>query len=90
MLTYTLFEEESHRFVVNQYRWEENRNGNLIGVDMENGETRFTWQPRGSQFTIHTHVPKNAIKFRIKQPPILNKEDTLKQINYEDSWVEIL
>ncbi len=90
MLTYTLFEEENHRFVVNQYRWEENRNGNLIGVDMENGETRFTWQPHGSQFTIHTHVPKNAIKFRIKQPPILNIEDTLKQINYEDSWVEIL
>ena len=90
MLTYTLFEEENHRYVANQYRWEENSNGNLIGIDIETGETRFTWQPHGSQFTIHTRVPQNAVKFKIKQPPILNMEDTLKQINYDDSWVEIL
>ena len=90
LLTYTLFEEENHRFVANQYRWEENRNGNLIGIDIESGETCFTWQPHGSQFTIHTRVPQNAVKFRIKQPPKLNVEETLKQINYSDDWVEIL
>ncbi len=90
LLTYTLFEEENHRFIANQYRWEENRNGNLIGVDVESGETRFTWQPHGSQFTIHTRVPKNSIKFKIKQPPVLDVEKTLRQINYDDSWVEIL
>lgn len=90
MLSYTLFEEENHRFVTNQYRWEENENGNLIGIDIETGETRFTWQPHGSQFTIHTRMPKNAVKFKIKQPPILSIEKTLKQIKYNDSWVEIL
>lgn len=90
LLTYTLFEEENHRYVANQYRWEENNNGNLIGIDIETGDIRFTWQPHGSQFTIHTHVPPNAIKFKIKQPPTLDVEEILRQINYNDNWVEIL
>ena len=90
LLSYTLFEEENHRYVVSAYRWEENPNGNLIGVNIETGETCFTWQPHGSQFTIHTRVPQNAVKFRIKQPPMLDFEETLKQINCDDGWVEIL
>lgn len=90
LLSYTLFEEENHRYVASNYRWEENPNGNLIGIDCETGDTCFTWQPHGSQFTIHTKVPANAIKFKLKQPPTLNIEETLKQINYDDSWVEIL
>ena len=90
LLTYTLFEEENHRYVANQYRWEENRNGNLVGIDIETGDTCFTWQPHGSQFTIHTRVPRNAVKFKIKQPPKLDVEETLRQIKYSDDWVEIL
>lgn len=90
MLTYCLFEEENHRYAANAYRWEENKNGNLVGIDIETGEQRFTWQPHGSQFTIHTKVPKNAIKFKIKQPPTLDIEETLQQIHYTDDWVEIL
>lgn len=90
MLEYSLFEEENHRFIVNQYQWKENNNGNLIGVDIETGETRFTWQPHGSQFTIHTKVPQNSVKFKIKQPPMLDVEKTLRQINYDDCWVEII
>lgn len=90
LLTYTLFEEENHRYTTNAYHWEENRNGNLIGVDIETGETRFTWQPHGSQFTIHTRTPKNAVKFRIRRPPVLSMEATLKQINFSEDWIEIL
>ncbi len=90
LLSYTLFEEENHRYAASSYRWEENKNGNLIGIDIETGETRFTWQPHGSQFTIHTNIPSNAVKFRIKQPPKLDVEETLKQINYGEDWVEIL
>lgn len=90
MLSYSFFEEENHRFIANAYHWVENSNGNLIGVDLETGETRFTWQPHGSQFTIHTRIPKNAVRFKIKQPPVLDVEETLKQINYDDSWVEII
>ena len=90
LLTFTLFEEENRRFVASQYKWVENKNGNLDGYDIETNKKRFTWQPHGSQFSIYTPVPKNAIKFRIKQPPTLDVEETLRQINYDDSWVEIL
>lgn len=90
LLTYTLFEEKNHRFATNAYRWIENKNGNLIGVNKKTGENCFTWQPHGSQFTIHTKVPSKTIKFKIKCPPVLNVEHTLKQINYDDSWVEIV
>ena len=90
LLSYTLFEEENHRYAASNYSWEENKNGNLIGRDIDTGEIRFTWQPHGSQFTIHTKVPSNAVKFKIKQPPMLDVEMTLNQINYDDDWVEIL
>ena len=90
LLSYTLFEEENHRYVANQYRWEENKNGNLIGIDLDTGDIRFTWHPHGSQFTIHSRVPQNAVKFKIKQPPTLDVEETLRQIHYNDNWVEIL
>lgn len=90
MLSYTLFEEENHRYAANSFIWEENDNGNLIGRDIETGEQRFTWQPHGSQFTIHTRIPQPAVKFQIQQPPKLDVEATLKQIDYSDDWVKIL
>lgn len=90
MLSFTMFEEENHRYVASSYHWEENRNGNIIGINIETGETCFTWQPHGSQFTIHTKIPANAVKFKIKQPPTLDMEETLRQIDYNDNWVEIL
>lgn len=90
MLSYTLFEEENNRFRTSDYVWEVNTNGNLIGKDIDTEETKFTWQPHGSQFTIHTKVPKNAIRFTIKQPPILSKKAILDTIGYDESWIEIL
>ncbi|MDO4161350.1 MAG: hypothetical protein Q4D41_12940 [Prevotellaceae bacterium] len=90
MLNYCLFEEENHRFRTSDYEWEVNTNGNLIGKDVNSGETCFTWQPHGSQFTIHTRVPEDAIKFTVKQPPLLTKEDILKTIEFDSSWVNIL
>lgn len=90
LLSYCLFEEDNHRFRTSDYVWEINPNGNLIGKLIETGDVCFTWQPHGSQFTIHTHVPKNAIKFSIKQPPLLTKEDILKTIQFDSSWVEII
>lgn len=90
MLSFSLFEEENSRFVVSNYRWEENSNGNLIGINIETEETCFTWQPHGSQFTIHSKIPQNALKFRIKKPPKLDVEETMKQIGFNDEWVEII
>ena len=90
LLSYTLFEEDNHRFRVNDYIWEVNPNGNLIGKDIQTNETCFTWQPHGSQFTIHTKIPKNAVKFTIKRPPLLTKDDILDAIQFDESWVEIV
>ncbi len=90
LLSYTLFEEDNHRFRTSDYIWEVNSNGNLIGKHIETGVICFTWQPHGSQFTIHTHVPENAVKFTIKRPPILKKEDILEVIDFDESWVEII
>lgn len=88
MLSYRLFEEETHRFRTTDFRWMVNRNGNLEGRDA-NGALRFTWQPHGSQFTIHTPIPESAIKFQVKKPPFISKEDALRDIGFDESWVTI-
>ncbi len=90
LLSFVLFEEENHRYRTSDYVWEVNNNGNLIGRQIETGEICFTWQPHGSQFTIHTHVPENAAKFTIRHPPILAKEDILRVINFDKDWIEII
>ena len=90
LLSYCLFEEENHRYRTSDYIWEVNRNGNLVGRNIETGLVQFTWQPHGSQFTIHTIVPKNSVKFTIKQPPIITKENILKTVGFDKSWVTII
>lgn len=87
---FLLFEEENHRFRTNDYYWELNKNGNLIGKNKSTDETCFTWQPHGSQLTIHTNVPSSTVKFKIKHPPVITKKDVLKSINFDSGWVEII
>ena len=89
LLSYRLFEEETQRYRTTDYHWKVNKNGNLIGYD-HNEKACFTWQPHGAQFTIHTEVPEEAVKFRVKQPPTLKKEDVLKSIDFDESWITIL
>ena len=89
LLSYRLFEEETQRFRTTDYHWEVNPNGNLIGLDHSN-RICFTWQPHGAQFTIHTEVPKEAVKFRIRKPPTLNKSDVLTGIKFDESWITIV
>lgn len=89
LLTYKLFEEETRRYRTTDYHWTVNSNGNLIGLDCNN-HIRFTWQPHGSQFTVHTSVPKEAVKFKLRMPPKLNKEDVLKVIDFDFGWVNII
>ena len=89
LLSYTLFEEETLRYRTTDYHWNANKNGNLIGLD-KNEKVCFTWQPHGSQFTIHTEIPENAIKFTIKQPPRLEQKDILEKLNFDSSWITIV
>lgn len=90
LLDYCLFEDENRRFRTNDYLWEVNPNGNLIGKDITSGKVCFTWQPHGSQFTILAAVPENAVKFKIKRPPRLTKNDVLNTIHFDPSWIEII
>lgn len=89
-LSYCLFEEDNHRFAASDYVWEVNANGNLIGRHVNTGDICFTWQPHGSQFTIHTRVPENAVKFTIRKPPLLTKDDVLNTVGFDASWVNIV
>lgn len=88
-MNYCLFEEETHRYASNDYYWEINRNGNLIGKEINSGKHVFTWQPHGSQFTIHEDIPLNAIKFSLEKPPVINSDVILDSIGFDSSWVKI-
>lgn len=90
LLDYCIFEEDTNRYRSSDYYWEVNKNGNLIGKTVIGDETRFTWQPHGSQFTIHCEVPHDAVKFSIKRPPIISREQILEAINFEESWIKII
>lgn len=85
---FCLFEEQCVQFPANQYQWFQNRNDNFIGK--LDSRTYFTWQPDGSQFTIHTRVPDNAIKFRVKRPVNIPINEMLKTVGFEESWVTFL
>lgn len=90
LLTYVLFEEENHRFRVTDYEWKVNQNGNLKGFLKGSNQHTFTWQPHGSQFTIHVDVPISAAHFRIKQPPVIPQCEALEAIGFDPSWVTII
>ena len=88
---FVLFEEESGRFVPEDYRWELNKNDNLEGYDMATGVHRFTWQPHGAQFTIFRYVPASARKFKImSNVRIIEMDDILGQVGYGPEWINIL
>lgn len=90
LLSFTLFEEDNHRFRTSDYEWSVNSNGNLIGTESETGKTMFTWQPHGSQFTIHSIIPEDAVEFTIHKPPLLTKDDILEKLRFDESWVKII
>ncbi|GBU10350.1 hypothetical protein AwWohl_14880 [Gammaproteobacteria bacterium] len=89
-LEFTLFEHELQRFNTNDYVWSSNKNGNLEGRERNTNAHKFTWQPHGSQFTILYDIPLSAKRFKIKRPPILDFNETMSQIGFDDSWVTIL
>lgn len=90
LLSYVVFEEENHRFITADYEWKVNKNGNLKGFLKGSDKHVFTWQPHGSQFTIHAEIPSSAKKFKLKQPPVIPKNETLSAIGFDPSWITIV
>jgi len=86
-MQFCLYEHELHRYNTAQYRWEQNKNGNLIGVDIDSGKHVFTWQPHGSQFTIKYELPKSVKCFSVKKPEVLDFAKTIEQIGFDQDWV---
>ena len=85
-----VFEFETIRYDPELYRWEWNKNNNLVGIDKKIDEHRFTWQPHGSQFTIIEEVPDKSLVIRIKQPDKLDKEQILQALGFDKSWITIV
>lgn len=87
---FTLYENYLEHVRISDYEWVENNNNNLEGINKLSGIKSFVWQPHGSQLTILENIPKNALHFRVKHPERLDKEECLKAIGFEPSWVEIV
>ena len=84
-----VFEFDTVRYDHEIYNWEWNNNNNLVGKSKKTNEHTFTWQPHGSQFTIIENVPKKALIIKIKQPKILDKDEILKTLGFNNSWVTV-
>ena len=87
---FVIFEEDAQRFVPDDYEWRVNKSGNLEGFEKLSGIRRFTWQPHGSQFTIHREIPASSRHFSIvPDVPIVDPASVLAYVRYRDGWVNI-
>ncbi len=83
---FTYFEKEAEFIDPKTVKWRKNKNGNLEGLDSSNNHL-YTWQPNGSQFTIIYNIPDNAIRFTLKKPDVLDFEQVINVIGFEDNWI---
>jgi len=84
-----VFEFDTIRYDPELFVWEWNKNGNLRGIEKSTTEHRFTWQPHGSQFTIIEEIPEDSLLIKIKEPEVLNKENILKALGFDKSWISV-
>lgn len=84
-----VFEFDTIRYDHELYNWEWNKNNNLEGTHKKTGEHCFTWQPHGSQFTIIEAVPERGLVIKIKRPKTLDKDQILKALGFDKSWVKV-
>lgn len=84
-----VFEFDTIRYDPELFVWEWNKNGNLVGYEKSKKEHRFTWQPHGSQFTIIENISNKSLVIRVKKPDALDKEDVLRTLGFDKSWVSV-
>ena len=90
LLEAAVFEFETILYTAKDYWWQWNERNNLEGFSKKDNQHIFTWQPHGSQFTIVEDVPDDRLAIRIKQPPIVDRNEILKAIKFDESWIEII
>lgn len=87
---FVLFEEESQRFVPDDYDWEFNKNNNLEGREKQTRSHRFTWQPHGSQFTVIREIPTSARRFSIgPNVALVDPTTILAYVKFRPDWIKI-
>lgn len=90
LLEVAIFEFETILYQAEDFWWQWNKNNNLEGFQKNSDQHIFTWQPHGSQFTIIEDIPNDRLAIRIKKPPVVDREDILKAIKFDASWIEII
>lgn len=85
----TIFEKNTIRYNSAEYTWGWNKNNNLVAMDI-NGEIKFTWQPHGSQFTIHENVPDYALNIEIVPPKTISTQSILEAIGFNEQSYRIV
>jgi hypothetical protein len=88
LLKLTIFENETFRYDPELYVWSINRNGNLVGYGGD--EHCFTWQPHGSQFTIHEKVPGSKVCIRLKDPGKMDERNIIDILGVDETWIEVV
>lgn len=87
---FTIFEEEARQFVPTDYAWRLNPRRNIVGHERSDDHHQFTWQPHGSQFTIHRPVPGSARRFSIvPNVPMVSVSDILAAVSFRPDWIRV-
>jgi len=87
---FAIFEEEARQFVPRDYEWRLNPRRNIVGFDRSDGHLQFTWQPHGSQFTVHRPVPGSARRFSIvPNVPVVSVTDVLAAVRFRPDWIRL-
>ena len=84
-----VFEFETIRYDPEIFEFEWNKNGNLEGYRKGTQDKKFVWQPHGSQFTIIEEVPEKSLVIKLKKPEPLDRDNVLKVIGFDESWITV-
>jgi hypothetical protein len=90
LLELAAFEFETIIYGAAGFWWQWNERNNLEGYTKGSDVHTFTWQPHGSQFTIIENVPDRRLAIRIKQPPRLDRDDVLRALKFDNSWIQVI
>ena len=85
----SIFEKPTIRYNPEEYQWNWNKNKNLVARnDVGNG--MFTWQPHGSQFTIHETIPDYALNIEIDVPTGITTEKIFEMIGFNENSYRVI
>jgi len=85
----SVFEIPTVRYNPQEYEWSWNKRKNLVGLSSE-GSSKFTWQPHGSQFTIHEEVPDYALNIEIDQPATVPTDKILETVKFSEKSYRVV